>query len=189
MKKLVLLSLVLIAVAGLASASAATCSVLMNPNTSGNNSSICTINVITLGDYISSLTLTGTDDYTGLQDPLTSPIVSFTGTLSPSAALTTPFGAPTFCNVTTSGANSVACAILPNPNPASNTDTSITSFSLQLTNAGNTVVGGAVTGASIVLHLDFAESPIPQTETPEPATFGMMGGALVGLGLLSRRKK
>ena len=186
MKKLLLISLVLIGIAGLASATPVQCSVLMSPNATGASTSLCTITAPG-GFYISSLTLTGTDDYTGYQNG--NPTVSFGGTLSPSVAITTPLSAPTFCNVVTNVTNSTPCSILPNPNPGANTNTAITTYSLQLTNAFNTVAGGSVTGASIVLNLDYGVTLIPQTGTPEPATLGLMGGALLGLGFLARRKK
>jgi hypothetical protein len=189
MKKLVLLSLVLIGLAALAAATPVQCSVLMTPNETGASTDLCTVTA-PAGFYISSLTLTGMDDYAGYQN--NNPVVSFSGTLSPSAALTTPLGAPTFCDVVTSGINGVACEILPNPNPGSNTNPAITTFSLQLTNISNTVTNGTITGATVVLNLDYgvAQIPgvVPTAVISEPSTFGLVGGALLSVSFLARKK-
>jgi PEP-CTERM motif len=188
-KNLILLSLVSIGLAASAAATQVQCSVLLTPNESGASTDPCTV-VAPVGFYISSLTLTGSDDYTGYQS--NNPVVSFGGTLSPSAALTTPLVAPTFCNVVTSGTNSVPCSILPNPDLGSNTNPAITSFSLQLTNISNTVTSGTITGASIVLDLDYGVTQIPEVVptgvVPEPSTLGLLGGALVGVGFFARKK-
>ena len=189
MKKLLLISLGLIGIAGLASATPVQCSVLMSPNNvTGASTSLCTITADS-GFYISSLTLTGTDDYTGYGSG--TPTVTFAGSLSQTGGLDTPFSVPTFCAVNTSGTNnSIPCPFTSNPTTTvTNTNMAVTTYSLQLVNVFNTVTGGVVTGDSIVLNLDYGETLIPQTGTPEPATLGLMGGALMGLGLLARRKK
>ena len=117
------------------------------------------------------------------------PTVIFSGTLSPSAVLTTPFAPLIFCNVVTSGTNSVPCAVLPDPDLATNADTTLTTFSLQLTNPGNKVLG-AVAGDSIVLNLNYAETAIPPTvPTPESSTFGLMSIGIMGIILFSTKKK
>jgi hypothetical protein len=67
-----------------------------------------------------------------------------------------------------------------------NTLQSLTAFTIQLTNAGNSVSGGTVTGASEVMTITATEAAI---SLPEPATFGLMGAALVGLGFLARKRK
>jgi hypothetical protein len=185
MKKILFLSLLLIGLAAVASATPVTCSVLMAPNTTGASTTMCTVTAPT-GFYISALTLTGSDDYTGYQSG--NPTASFSGTLSLTPGFTTPLSSLTFCNVVTSGTNSVPCAILPNPDPASNTNTTITTFSLQLINAGNAVSGGVVTGDSIVLNLDWAVTEIPSTGVPEPSTLGLTGSALLGLSFLIRKR-
>lgn len=169
--------------AGLASASitfVSPCSVLMFPDTTGNTGSICTATPDP-GFVIDSLTLTITDDYTGFQSG--SPVVSYSGTLTESSAI---FGV-IFCNVTTGGSGSVPCSATITPS-ATATGLSLGGFTIQLTNAGNTVAGGVVTGASEVMTLSGTETPIT-TGTPEPATFGMMGAALVGLGFFARKRK
>ncbi len=86
MKKLFLISLFLIAVAGLASATPVTCAVLMVPNTTGNTGSTCSVTPDP-GFFISSLTLTGMDDYTGLQTSTGPgvPIITYGATLTQSS--------------------------------------------------------------------------------------------------------
>ena len=171
--------------AGLASASityTSPCAVLMFPNTTGNTGSTCSATADP-GDYLTSVTITITDDYTGWQSG--TPVVSYSATLLESTGL---YSGATFCNVTTSGSNSsVPCAvtILPSATIA-NSLQSLTAFTIQLTNAGNSVSGGAVTGASEVMTITATEAAIT---LPEPATFSLMGAALVGLGFLARKRK
>jgi len=177
--------------AGLASASityTSPCAVLMFPSTTGNTGSTCSATA-DAGDYLTSVTITIQDDYTGWQSG--TPIVSYSGTLTESAAL---FTAPTFCNVGTTinagpptTGNSIPCAVTINPTgTVTNTLQSLTAFTIQLTNAGNSVSGGTVTGASEVMTITATEAAI---SLPEPATFGLMGAALVGLGFLARKRK
>ncbi len=181
MKKLVLTSLFLIAFAGLASATLISpCAVLMLPNSSGNTGSTCSATP-DAGFTISSLTITITDDYTGYQSG--SPVVSYSGTLNQSTNVfqTTPL---TLCSVSTSGGNSVPCA----NNLGTVTGLNLAGYTVNLANAGNSLAGGVVTGASEVMTLSYTESPIT-VGTPEPATISLMGGALLGLGFLGRRRR
>jgi hypothetical protein len=182
MKKLLLLTFALMALAGLASATPVMCAVLMFANTVGNTGNTCTVNPDP-GFFISSLTLTATDDYTGLQSG--SPVVTYSGSMNQSSAV---YSSIVFCNVTTgaTGSNPCSSGVLP-----SNTVTglNLSTYSVNLFNASNTVIGGVVTGASVVLSLNYGETLIPVTGTPEPATLGLLGGALLGLGFLARRKK
>jgi len=180
MKKLILLSLAAIGIASVASATPVNCEVLMAANTMGGSSNTCTVTPDP-GDFISSLTLTGADDYTGFLTG--NPVVAFSATLVQSSPV---FSAPTFCSATTSGVNSVSCAITVSPSTVTGLDIT-TPYSLNLINAANTVTGGGVTGASITLALSFTESPITSS-TPEPATLGLTGMALLGVGFLARRK-
>jgi hypothetical protein len=179
MKKLVLISLFLVGIVGLVNATPITCAVLMTGNTSGYTGSTCTVNPDP-GFFISSLTLTGTDDYTGLQSG--SPVVTYSGTLNQSS---TVFTGLTFCAVDTGTTGSIPCSdgVLP-ANTVSGLD--LSTYSVNLTSAGNVVAGGVVTGASIVLDLNYGET---LNRTPEPATLGLTSAALLGLALLARRKK
>ena len=181
MKKLLLIGIFWAATAGLASATDVPCAVLMTPNTTGNTGSSCTVNADP-GFYISSLTLTGTDDYTG--DQSGDPFVDYGATLTQSSDVYDP---PTFCVVVTSGGHSVPCAFaIP---PASTvTGLDLASYTVQLIDAGNTVTGGTITGASIVLELNWGETQIPVSPTPEPGTLSLMGSGLLGLGFLARKR-
>jgi hypothetical protein len=181
MKKLLLIGIFWAATAGLASATSVTCGVLMTPNTTGSTGESCTINADP-GFFISSLTLTATDDYTGLQSG--SPTVSYQADLTQS---TTVFTGATFCNVTSGGSGSIPCAVTILP---ANTVTGLdlASYTIQLTDAGNTVTGGVITGASIVLNTNFGETLSPVSPTPEPNTLSLMGIGLLGLGFVARKR-
>src|SRR5271165_1991063 len=164
MKKLLLVSLLWIGLAGVAHANPATCFVLMLANTSGNTGTDCTVTPDP-GFFISTLTLTGTDDYTGHLDG--NPVVSFGATLDQT---TTVFSIPAFCDVTTSAGNSVPCffGVLP-ANTVTGLD--LSTYTVHLINASNTVTGGDVVGDSILLFLGFGETKIPVTPpVPEPAS-------------------
>lgn len=167
--------------AGLASASitySSPCAVVMIANTSGNTGSICSVTPDG-GFYINSLTLTITDDYTGFESG--NPVVSYGATLTQSTAV---FGA-VFCNVITGGSASTPCAVQITP-ASTISGLDLAGFTIQLTSAFNTVAGGAVAGASEVMTISATELPV---STPEPATFSIMGAALVGLGFVARRRK
>ena len=184
MKKILLLSLFLVAIAGLVGATPISCGVLMTPNSATILlSSSCTVNPDP-GFFISTLTLTAKDDWTG-GAPGTNPTVNYTGILSQSTLVYT---APTFCVVTSTGSNSNPCSV--GINPASTiTGLNLSTYTVSLSSASNSVSGGSISGASIQLFLDYGETMIPVSGTPEPTTLGLMGGALIGLGFLARRKK
>ena len=184
MKKLFLISLFLIAIAGLASATPVTCAVLMVPNTTGNTGSTCSVTPDP-GFYISSLTLTGMDDYTGLQTSTGPgvPVITYGATLTQSSSV---FGA-TYCNVTTGTTASNPCPISISPSTTV-TGLDLSHYTVQLTSAYNSVTGDSVTGASITLALSYAETQIP-AGVPEPSTIGLVGGALLGLGSLRLKRK
>jgi len=184
MKKLVLTAVFLIGIAQLASATPVDCAILMAPNSSVTfSTSTCTINPDP-GFFISSLTLTAEDDYTGLQSG--SPIVQYAATLDQTA---TVFTDVIYCNVNTVfPGDSFPC---PSPVLPSNTVSGLdlSTYSVHLIDGSNMVTDGSVTGASIVLTLNYGETLIPPGTVPEPATVGLVSGALLGIGLLARKKK
>jgi hypothetical protein len=153
----------------------------MGPNTTGNATTTCSATP-DAGFFISSLTLTVTDDYTGFQSG--SPTVNYGGTVTQSSPV---FGSITFCQVNTSGSNSVPCAATVNGG-ATITGLDLGGYTFQLTSVANTVTNGVVTGDSIVVTLNYGETLIPGG-VPEPTTLSLVGGALLGLGFLGRRKK
>jgi hypothetical protein len=183
MKKVLLPLLVSVGVMGVASATPVTCSILMGPNSSTVFlSSTCSVTPDP-GFFINSLTLTGTDDYTGYMGG--SPTVNFNSvTLNQSSAV---FSGAVYCAVTTSGSNSQPCAITVLP---ANTVTglNLSAYSIGISGATNVVSGGAVAGASIVLDLDFGETRNPISTVAEPATLGSVGGVLIGLAVWYRRR-
>jgi hypothetical protein len=183
MKKLVLIALLLIVIAGLAGATPVMCDVVIQPNSSNIVlSSSCTVNPDP-GFYISSLTLTGFVSFTGGAGE---PIVDFTGSLSQSDNL---FSIPTFCQVTSdAGSNSINCnsTVLP-ANTVTGLD--LSSYTVDISSASNTEVQGTVAAASISLELNYGETLIPTGSVPEPYTIGLLSGGLIGLGFLARRKK
>jgi PEP-CTERM motif len=183
MKKILALFLFLVALASLAGASPVLCGILMKGDSSTTLfNTTCTVNPDP-GFFISSLTLTATDDYTG--DLFGSPDVSFSATLIQSAAV---FTGAIFCDVTTGlfGSDPCSSPILPSSTVSS---LNLSTFTVGLINGSNSVTSGQVIGASIVLALDFGETQIPAPDVPEPTTLGLMGGALLGLGFLLARKK
>lgn len=181
MKNLFVIALLCIGFAGVANATPISCAVLMYSNTSGNTGTTCTVNPDP-GFFISALTLTGTDDYTGLEAG--NPVVSFSATLVQTVTLFSE----TYCNVSTGPTASIPCSIVTLP-AATVAGLDLTSFSVYLSNASNTVSGGSVVGSSIVLHLGFGETqdPVPPPPAPEPSSLLMLSSGLLGLGFLKRK--
>jgi PEP-CTERM motif len=184
MKRLLLASLIWVGLAGVVHATASDCYVLMAANSTGNDgTTTCTITPDP-GFYISALTLTGADDYTGYING--DPLVNFGATLDQS---TTVFSIPTFCTVFTdaSGDGEVCNDTVLPANTVTGLD--LSSYTLRLTNASNTVTGGDVVGDSIVLNLDYAEteSPPPPPPMPEPSSLLLLSSGLVGLGFMKRK--
>ncbi len=183
MKKILGLSLFLIALASWSSAAPVVCGILMRGDSSNTvASSTCSVTPDP-GFFISSLTLLASDDYTGLL--IGSPVVSYEATLIQSD---TVFTGAIFCDVGTGifGSQPCAATILPSTTV---TSLDLSSFTVGLINGSNTVVNGAVIGASIVLALDFNETPLLGTSISEPTTLGLTGGALLGLSFLAFKKK
>jgi hypothetical protein len=191
MKKILLIALSLFVLAGLASATPIMCGGdLMSANTNGAIGPACTA-VAPSGFFISSLTLTTTDDYTGFISG--TPLVSYFITFAQNPGFPPINGIIPVYSTTPNGCAVGTAGSPPSSNPCMNAAETINgnfggTSTVQIS-AGNTVSGGAVTGASVVYTLDYAVTMIPVTGTPEPATLGLMGGALIGLGMLARRKK
>ncbi len=182
MKKLFLTAIFLIGIAQLASATPIMCDAVMAPNSSTIvlNSS-CTVNPDP-GFFISSLTLTGFDSFTG---GAALPIVNFTGTISQSASV---FSIPSFCQVTSDAAsNSIDCPLTVQPS-STVSSLDLSTYTVSIGSASNTEIQGIVAAASISLVLNYGETQIPST-VPEPYTLGLVSGGLLGLGILARRKK
>jgi PEP-CTERM motif-containing protein len=182
MKKSFLTAIFLIGIAQLASATPIMCDVVMQPNSSNIVlSSNCTVNPDP-GFFISSLTLTGFDSFTG---GVALPIVDFTGAISQSSSV---FSIPSFCQVTSdAGNNSIDCPLTVQPS-STFTGLDLSTYTVSVSSASNTEVQGSVAAASITLALNYGETQIPST-VPEPYTLGLMTGGLLGLGILARRKK
>jgi hypothetical protein len=182
-KKLFLTVFFLIGIAQLASATPVMCDVVMAPNSSLivlSNS--CTVDPDP-GFFISSLTLTGFDSFTG---GVASPIVNFTGGISQSTSV---FSIPAFCQVTSdAGNNSIDCPLSVLPS-STFTGLDLSTYTVSIASASNTEVQGTIAAASITLDLDYGETKIPASTTPEPSTIGLVSAGLLGLGMLARRKK
>jgi PEP-CTERM motif len=182
MKKILTLCIFMIAIAGVVGATPVMCDVVIQPNTSNIVlSDTCTVNPDP-GFYISTLTLSGYDSFTG---GARLPIVDFTGTLSQTTAV---FSIPSFCEVSSDiFSDSVNCnfTVL----PASTQAVNLSTYTVGISAASNTELRGTISAASINLILDFAETEIPVTGAPEPATLGLLGAGLLGFGIIARKKK
>ncbi len=137
MKKLLWLSLILVAFTSLASATSVNCGNLFNGNKNTNIFSAgqfvlggaCSIDA-GAGNYITTLTLTGTDDYTGYSSG--NPTVNFTALLDETTVIFG--GSETYCAVTTTGTNSNPCNTTPNPNIKVNANTALQTYSFSVDN-------------------------------------------------------
>jgi hypothetical protein len=138
MKKLLWLSLTLVAFTALASASPVNCGNLFNGNKNTNIFSAgqfvlggaCSIDA-GAGNYITALTLTGTDDYTGYSSG--NPTVNFTVLLTEVGG--SFFNATeSYCPVITTGTNSTPCNTTPNPNTQLNANTAMQTYSFSVSN-------------------------------------------------------
>ncbi len=201
MKKLLLLSLSFSACGMLAQATTIACTVITGPGVTaaGNVAKIdaggplATTAVFSCpgldagsGFNLTNVQLLGTGDYDGGPLGVTSGI-SITEVFNLSSG---PFfGAADVSLTVTGGASSNATSI-PVPfqvgstlNPGVET---LAGFSVNLSSIVNS---GTVAETSAQMVLSFDITPTTTSGTPEPATLGLMGSSLIGLGLLTRRRK
>ncbi|HTS29995.1 MAG TPA: PEP-CTERM sorting domain-containing protein [Bryobacteraceae bacterium] len=189
MKQVLLTALIALSGAGLASAISivSPCSVLELPN-GGPLTSAPTCSITAdAGFYINSVTLTITSDYTGWQSGTPTVTDSFTF-VTDSAGFAGMFGAiPDGVVNTNTGVNPPKSVPVVNYNETQNGNFgALVQESFSMT---NTVINGVVTGTSGVMTITGTETPIVVGSAPEPATVGLMGVALLGIGLAFRRKK
>ena len=200
MNKTLLLSLSLAAFAGLASAATINCIIVPTGNgtASGNtflinsgNSAPGTLNGLVscpgidagAGNIINSYQIIGTGDYTG------GPIGTTTGTQV--VLLYTggagPVSGATVTETVTGGNNSSGFnpATPFNFGAAQNPGTQ--TIAGQSINVSSTVTSGSVGASSGQFAINYTTQAVGGV--PEPATLGLMGSALLGLGFLARRKK
>lgn len=136
------------------------------------------------GNLLSNVVLLGTGDYDG------GPFGTITGT-----SVTEVFGVTTgpfalaATSLTVTGGNSSNATSIPVPfqlgstlNPGTQT---LAAFTVNLSSFVNS---GTVAESSAQIALFYTTTSIVGP-APEPATLGLMGGALLGLGFLARRKK
>ena len=182
MKKLILAAAVL-GLASIASASPILCGfVNYTPNGNAGPLSItCNAGLATApgGQFINSLTVIINSDWTGYVSGAPTAALTYTNTGG--------FTNPGTQNVTANLGNNP-----PNSNPLSYSNTIFGNFgsSNSAFNVVGTssVSGGVVVSSSTTVFLDYTTAPI-DTGVPEPATLGLMGASLLGLGVLARAKK
>ncbi len=134
------------------------------------------------GNIITNFQLFGTGDYTGGPFGTTSG-TQVTLVFSANAG---PFNGATQ-TLMVSGGNSSNTFNPTTPFQLGSTAGGLQSYSAFTVNLSSTVNSGTV-GASTA-QVVFSYTTAPVGETPEPATLGLMGSALIGLGFLARRKK
>ncbi len=134
------------------------------------------------GNIITSYMVLGTGDYTG------GPFGTTTGTQVTLgyAAGAGPINGATQTLVV-SGGNSSNSDSVPVPFQLGATLGGVQSYAGFTVNFSSTVDSGTVGATTGQVVISYTTAPAGQT--PEPATLGLMGSALVGLGLLARRKK
>jgi hypothetical protein len=151
------------------------CSVIEDPNSGPSSSGNCSATADP-GFFINSVNVTITSDFTGYQSG--TPTITYTYAFDINTA---GFGAIPNGVITTTGGK----------DPVQNFDATLNgnfgSTVIETFNVSNTVVGGAVTGASGVLTITATETEIPSNNVPEPVTLSLIGSGLLGLGLLRRR--
>jgi hypothetical protein len=183
MKRLLYSALLLLTLSAFANALTivSPCFVVEAPNSGPLLSNACSVTA-TPGFFIDSVTVTLTSDYTGWVD--LNPVVTATYAFTVDTA---GFGAIPNGVVTTTLSGSPQQG---NSNPVVNMNTTLNgnfgSSVVERFNMSNTVAGGDVLFTSGKMTISATESPSP---TPEPATLGLIGSALLGLGFLLRKKR
>jgi PEP-CTERM motif len=135
------------------------------------------------GSFINSITLIIDSDYTGFISG--NPSVTLTYTQSP----LTPD--PVIPDPLTQVVNTNLGNTPPNSIPVTYSQVVVGNFgtsNIAFTIVGNSATaGGALVASSSVIFLDYTIQPLTREVTPEPATMGVMGVSLLGLGFLARR--
>ncbi len=90
-------------------------------------------------------------------------------------------------NPAVNNVSTAALAIQGSTNPLASTSYGGGTFDVWY-NVTQTSAAGSIGASTGSVLVNYTYTP-QQGEVPEPATFSMLGGALVGLGLLARRKR
>ncbi len=178
MKKLFLLAVALVGAAAVSVASPLSCGGDLIPGGVGSGlpgfTPLTCPTIGNAGDNITSITLTILSDYTGWisGDPIVTITYAFSGPIT--------FAAVAPQQVVTLNQNPK------NSQPVTVTSTGslgvgpISGITITPTSS---ITGGAVTASSAEVSIDYTTSA-----APEPASVGLTGAALLGVGLLSRRR-
>jgi PEP-CTERM motif len=191
MKKLTILFCTFVVLASLAGATPIFCgSVNYAAGNAGPLSITCAAALATApgGSFINSITLIINSDYTGFINGNPNVTLTYTQsplTLTPDPVIPDPLTQVVHTNL---GNNP------PNSMPVTYSQTISGNFgssSVALTILGNSAVaGGGVVSSSSVVFLDYTTSPIDGGGgVPEPASMGLMGVSLLGLGFLARKRR
>jgi PEP-CTERM motif len=187
MKKLTILIFAFVVLASIAGATPIFCgSASYAAGNAGPVSITCAAALATApgGSFINSITLIISSDYTGFING--NPSVTLTYTQSPLTLTPDPLIPDPLTEVVNTNLGNTP----PNSQPVTYTQTVFGNFGLSnvaFTILGTSAVaGGGVVSSSSVIFLDYTTSPIIGG-VPEPATMGLMGASLLGLGFLARK--